>query len=156
MKSLTIFTTILMLSASPTLLDTGAKIIWTEHLTGDFSFARKKSIKCAAWCYEWAGTKSITAKGLGQDSVFCETEMNEATHCSLHLTITKNSCVPTVNLLSVAPNGRKVYPYKSGQITIDSRLWTKHILKADFSFDFYNAENDKRIFWRGKIFTKID
>ena len=130
-------------------------ITWVDRLTGDFSFSKHKSITCDAWCYEWAGTNIITATHKENDTIICETMMNEATHCSLHLIITKDSCIPTINLLSITPNGNKTYSYKSGYIKIDRRLWEENIIKADFSFDFINDENEKRIYWQGKIYTKI-
>lgn len=133
----------------------GTKIIWLDHLGGDFSFANKKSIDCDAWCYEWAGTNAIAARYKNLDTVVCATQMNKATHCSLRLIITKDTCVPVIDLLSVARSGSKVYPYKSGYIKIDKVLWGKKILKAAFSFDFVNEENEKRIFWTGRIYTRI-
>ncbi len=134
---------------------TGTPITWTDHLTGDFSFAKKKSIECNAWCYEWAGTDAVSAAFKTRDTVICTTGMNEATHCSLQLIITKDSCIPSINLLSITPKGNKIYPCKSGYIKIDKTLWNKKILKAEFSFDFINDENSKRVFWNGKLYTKI-
>ena len=145
----------LILISSTTSLNTGIEVTWVDHIKGDFSFAKQKSIICDAWCYEWAGTNSITARFRTRDTVICQTETNEATHCSLHLIITKDSCVSSIDLLSVTPSGRKIYPCKAGYIKIDKTLWAKKILKAEFSFDFINDENDKRIFWNGKVYTTI-
>jgi len=130
-------------------------IIWLDKLSGDFSFAKKQSISCDAWCYEWAGTKSVTAKLKHIGTVECYTHLNEATHCSLSLIISKDTCVPTIVLKSVVATRDKVYPYKTGYIKIDQTLWKQKILKAEFDFEFSNDENDKKIFWKGKIYTRI-
>lgn len=145
----------LMLVSNKTSFNTAIQVTWVDNIKGNFSFAKQKSIVCDAWCYEWAGTNSITAKFKTRDTVICQTGMNEATHCSLHLIISKDSCVSSIDLLSVAASGRKVYPCKAGYIKIDKSFWDKKILKAAFSFDFINDENDKRIFWNGKICTRI-
>jgi len=124
-------------------------------MEGDFSFSKKKSIECEAWCYEWAGTDKITAKQSTKDTVFCYTATNAATHCSLRLKITKNTCIPTIELISIVSGGNKIYESENGEIKIDKGLWKQNILKAAFDINFKNDENDKVIFWKGKIYTKI-
>ena len=155
MKPIAIGLIAIILGAGKASFYNGTQVTWIDHLSGDFSFAKQKSITCDAWCYEWAGTNSITAKFKTSDTVICTTEMNEATHCSLQLIITRDSCIPSIYLLSITPGGRKIYPYKTGHIKIDKTLWDKKILKAAFSFDFVNDENSKRIFWNGKVYTRI-
>jgi len=59
-------------------------ITWVNKLDEDFSFAKKQSIECEAWCYEWAGTNKIFAKQKSKDTIFCYTATNVATHCSLN------------------------------------------------------------------------
>jgi hypothetical protein len=130
-------------------------ITWEKSLTGDFSFAKRKTITCEAWSYEWAGTDAVVAKRIGADTVRCYTLMNEATHCSMVLTLVDDSCSPTIELKSIARNGDKIYPYKAGWIKIDRTLWQRSILKAEFDFDFVNDENEKIVFWKGKIYTRI-
>src|SRR6187551_2463224 len=122
----------------------GTSITWVPNLSGDFSFAKKQSITCDAWCYEWAGTTSLTAKFKGIDSVECYTHMNEATHCSLNLILSKDICIPTVVLKSIVSNGNKIYPYQTGYIKVDQTLWQQKILKAEFDLQFVNTENDKK------------
>lgn len=126
-----------------------------KSLAGDFSFAKRKTISCEAWCYEWAGTDAAVAKRAGTDTVHCYTLMNEATHCNLNLVFVKDSCTPTIELKSIAPNGDKIYTFKTGWIKIDKNLWQRNILKAEFDFDFVNDENEKRVFWKGKIYARI-
>jgi len=130
-------------------------VIWLDKLSGDFSFAKTQSISCDAWCYEWAGTNSVTAKFKNKDTVECYTHMNEATHCSLNLIISKDTCIPKVVLKSIVPNRDKIYPYQTGYIKVDKTLWKQKILKAEFDFEFLNDENDKKVFWKGKIYTRI-
>lgn len=131
------------------------KITWKDKLDGDFSFSKKQSISCEAWCYEWAGTDKIIAKRKSNDTVFCYTATNTATHCSLEIVLIKNTCIPTIRLISIVANGSKVYECMNGSIEIDKEIWGKGILKANFDFNFVNDENDKQIYWKGKIFTKI-
>lgn len=155
MKMQIILVTLLIGISSFTLNTGSVGITWVENLQGNFSFAKKQSIICEAWCYEWAGTNKITAVQVSKDTVHCFTAMNTATHCSLDLTITDSSCIPTIELKSIAPNGDKTYPYEKGYIKIDRTLWKKKILKAEFDFVFKNDENNKIVFWKGKIYTKI-
>src|SRR4051794_13962435 len=68
------------LNLSPTI-----PVTWVNKVQGDFSFSKKKSIECEAWCYEWAGIDQITAKQSTNDTLFAYTATNTATHCSLHL-----------------------------------------------------------------------
>ncbi|MEO6722266.1 MAG: hypothetical protein ABIN67_18000 [Ferruginibacter sp.] len=140
-----------LLSIKKELID----ITWVEKLTGDYSFAKQRSIDCDAWCYEWAGANTIIATAGQKDTIHCYTLMNTATHCSLHLTLTNNSCLPTIVLKSIRFQGDKTYQCKEGFIKIDRPLWKRKILKAEFDFIFNNDENEKKIFWKGKIYTKI-
>lgn len=114
------------------------------------------TIACDAWCYEWAGTNYVTANKK-KDTIICATLCNAGTHCSLKLTITKNTCLPIIELNSVANNsGHSIYTCNTGKIELDRTLWNKGILKATFSFTFNHQENpSKPMFWKGKIVTKI-
>jgi hypothetical protein len=130
-------------------------ITWVQKLDGNFSFAKKKSIECDAWCYEWAGTSGIIATLKTKDTVECYTLTNVATHCSLHLLITGNKCLPTIKLISIVPRGSRIYQCTDGFISIDQKYWNRRILKASFDLNFKNPDNDKKIYWKGKIFTKL-
>jgi len=156
MKILSLFALFFCVTGSSYIKETKKiEIDWRQKLEGDFSFAKKKSIVCDAWCYEWAGTNGIIAKQRGKDTVECYTLMNASTHCSLHFLITGDSCVPTIVLNSIVAGASRIYEGKDGFISIDRKLWEGRILKATFALNFKNPENEKKIYWNGNIFTKI-
>lgn len=115
------------------------------------------SIQSEAWAYEWAGANFITATRKNKDTIACFTHNNVATHSSLFLTITKEKCIPKIELNSIiGSTGTKTYTCKRGQIEIDKNLWDKGILKARFDFVFDHKENpNKPMFWKGKLYTEI-
>jgi hypothetical protein len=124
------------------------KIVDTTHLA--------HSIKCEAWCYEWAGTNFIEVMQKSVDTVECFTSCNAATHCSLHLDFVKDTCYPAIVLKSIVSGGDAIYYCTNGYIKIDKKLWAQGIMKAEFSFNFGNKESpQKPIYWKGKIYTKI-
>lgn len=131
------------------------KIFWADKVEGDFRFAKRKSIECDAWCYEWAGTDKIFATKKSNDTILCYTEMNEATHCCLNLKITGDICIANIILNSIVKDGSRIFDCEDGSISIDKALLKKNILKASFDFKFKNPENPKSIYWKGKIYTKI-
>ena len=115
------------------------------------------SIECEAWCYEWAGTNFIDVYRSSNDTVFASTWTNVATHCSLELTIMGDSCIAIIDLKSIVEGGSAKYYCSNGTIAIDQELWKQGILKASFNFDFDHPENPRKpIFWKGKIFSKIN
>ena len=115
------------------------------------------SILCEAWCYEWAGTDFITAKQTNKNRIICSTQTNAGTHCSLIFEINNDNCIPRIELNSIAASGLKTYDCKDGFIKIDKNSWIKGILKAEFTFDFNNTdERDRKMFWKGKIYTRIE
>jgi hypothetical protein len=114
------------------------------------------SIACDAWCYEWAGTDYIDVIRDG-DSIHCATACNMATHCSLHLDFVKDKCYPFIDLISIVNGGNAVYPCTGGNLKIDKTLWTKGIMKAEFSFHFEHKENPQQpIYWKGRIYTRME
>jgi hypothetical protein len=114
------------------------------------------SIYCKAWCYEWASTDFIEAIYKSDDSVYCYTLLNAATHCSLQLNILGDNCFAIIDLNSIFKGGSTKYTCTNGYITVDKNLWKKGIMKAVFSFNFEHKENPKKpIYWNGKILTKI-
>jgi len=114
------------------------------------------SIKCEAWTYEWGGTDYITAQRINKDTVVCFTEDNAATHSSLNLIITKNTVKSTIVLNGINDFDTKTYKCKSGQMSIDKNIWNQGILKVTFDFDFYHTEDSNRMYWKGKIYTRIE
>lgn len=131
-------------------------IQWEDEVTGDFSFSKKQSMKCEAWCYEFAGCTEIFAKRLSKDSMVCYTLPNEATHSTLHFYIVQDKiCQPRIELNSISGT-KKTYACNKGNMKIDKKMFRKEIIKADFEMQFHHDENpSKSMFWKGKIFTKI-
>ncbi len=107
---------------------------------------------------EWAGTGFITILKLNEDTIYCYTDLNAATHCSLNLTIVKNNCMPTVKLNSITSRANTIlFHCANGLIQIDQNLWKQNILKAAFDFTFENKDSSKTfLFWKGKIYAKIN
>jgi len=124
------------------------KLVDTSH--------QSYTIQCKAWCYEWAGTNFIEAIKRSNDTVYCYTLLNEATHCSLQLTIVGDKCFALIELNSIVKDGNVIFNCIDGNITVDKNLWEIGIVKAVFSFNFEHKENPKKpIYWNGKILTKI-
>lgn len=114
------------------------------------------TIQCEAECYEWAGTDFIEVLRTKSDSVFCYTTTDIATHCSLQLLIVKNTCIATIDLNSITPEGSATFYCIGGNIKIERDLWKKGIMKSEFNLSFENKENKKKpFFWKGKIYSKI-
>ncbi|EJF99233.1 hypothetical protein [Flavobacterium sp. F52] len=116
------------------------------------------SIKSKTNIYEWAGANFISVKRISRDTIYCFTNKNIATHSSLILKITKDKCIPEIELNSISVSiGKQIYACKKGVITIDRDLWHNGILKAKFDFIFEHPENpDKPLFWKGKIYSQIN
>jgi hypothetical protein len=136
--------------------------IYKDSLTAFYKFVdtthQFHSIQSDAWTYEWAGTNFVTVTKKNADTTICYTHNNVATHSSLILTITKDKCIPTIELNSVVSSiGKKTYTCKTGRIEIDKNFWEKGILKANFDFVFDHKEKpDKPMYWKGKIYANID
>lgn len=113
------------------------------------------SIECEANCYEWAKSNYIIARKY-KNTVKCYTLCDISTHSSLEIVIANDSCIPQIVLNSVTNRGVIYYKCNGGYIKIDSLLWKKGIMKAEFSFTFDDPENPKKsLWWKGKIYTKI-
>ncbi len=143
------------------LMKDSAGKIYTDSLTKFYQLVdtthQFHSIECDAWCYEWTGTNFITAKQITENQTICSTHLNLATHCQLFLEINNDICIPRIELNSIMSNELKTYYCKGGFIKIDSNLWTKGILKAEFDFYFNNTdEPDQKMYWEGKIYTIIE
>ena len=125
------------------------KYVDTTHLQHTISYD--------AWCYEWGGTDFIEVYRKSNDTVFCRTLTNVATHCSLELTIKDDYCVAVIDLVSIVAGGNAKFYCTNGSVIIDKDLWKQSILKATFNFNFDHPENPKKpIFWKGNIYSKIN
>ena len=125
------------------------KIVDTSHLF--------HTISCDAWCYEWAGTDFIDVYRQSNDTLFCKTWLNAATHCSLELTIIKDTCIAVIELKSVFDRFQTKYNCTTGDIIIDKNFLKQGILKAKFNFNFDHPEDSKKyIYWKGIIYSKIN
>ncbi len=114
------------------------------------------TISCQANCYEWAGSNFVYAHR-NKDTVICYTENTISTHSSLEIRIIGNTCIPRIELNSIASPGLQHFSSKSGHINIDKTLWKEGIFKAEFDFTFDDPEHpEKPIWWKGKIYTKIN
>jgi hypothetical protein len=107
-------------------------------------------------CYEWAGSDHFKMTRIGADAFEGFSACNAATHCSLKLVIEKNTCLPLISLTSIVPNGSETFQCKGGQIEIDTLLFAKGIMKANFNFNFEDKKDStKALFWKGKIYAPI-
>jgi hypothetical protein len=131
-------------------------IQWSENLKGDFSFSKKYSMKCEAWCYEYAGVSEIKAKRLSKDSIECFTLANDATHSTLNFYIINDVISnPRIELNSIV-SGKRTYMCNNGLVKVDKKAMQKGILKAEFDMEFDHPENPTKImFWKGRIYAKI-
>jgi hypothetical protein len=124
------------------------KIVDTTH--------RKHSISSNAWCYEWAGTNFIETQQISNNKIFCKTEINASTHCSLEIQIIGDSCYALIDLKSIIKEENAKYFCTDGTIVIDKSFWEKGVMKAFFNFNFEHLENPKKpIYWKGKIYSNI-
>lgn len=116
------------------------------------------SIKSKTNSYEWTGANFITAKRISRDAIYCFTDKNASTHSCLILKITKDKCIPEIELNSISGSTEKqIYACKKGYIKIDRDLWNNGILKAKFGFIFEDPKNpDRPLFWKGKIYSQIN
>ncbi|RYJ37533.1 hypothetical protein NU08_3525 [Flavobacterium anhuiense] len=116
------------------------------------------SIKSKTNSYEWGVSNFATVKRMSRDTIYCFTNKNAAAHSSLILKITKDKCIPVIELNSISGSkGKQIYACKKGCIKIDRDLWNNGILKAKFDFIFEHPENlDKPLFWKGKIYSQIN
>jgi len=112
------------------------------------------TISCDALCSEFGGTNFIEAIRINKDSIFCHTVTDIATHCSLKLGITGNTCTATIQLNSIIPNGDMTYYCNGGFIEIDKKFWKKGILKSNFNFTFTNKKYPQHpLYWKGKTYA---
>lgn len=113
------------------------------------------TLQGTAECYEYAGADYMTAQRQ-QDTVVCYSLCNAATHCSLHLRIIGDNCIPAIQMHSIVPGKNRIYYLKNGTLRIDRTSWQSDSLKADFYMDFgKDSTTGKPISWQGKIYTPV-
>ncbi|WP_405409781.1 hypothetical protein [Maribacter sp. Asnod1-A12] len=114
------------------------------------------SLKSENRMYEYSGTDFIEFKKLKNGTIKGESQNNVSTHSNLILELKNNSLTASVYFNSIRDLGIHTFPLKSGTIKIDKTLFEKGIVKAVFDFEFVNTlETDKKLFWKGNIFSII-
>ncbi|MBX2907876.1 MAG: hypothetical protein KF744_17660 [Taibaiella sp.] len=111
-----------------------------------------------AHCHEWAGADYITAHKR-HDTIAADTYCNPATHCSLRLRIKGDKCYATIienSIRATRDKPRKRYYCTRGEMTIDSALLKRGILKAGFDFHFRAPKGFGDMYWRGRIYKTIE
>ncbi|GHT11213.1 hypothetical protein FACS189426_12770 [Bacteroidia bacterium] len=99
----------------------------------------------------------IHARQLNKDSIECFTNSGVSTYNSLKIDIVGNTCFPSVELTSPAPDSDWTYPCTGGSLKIDKTCWQKGIMKAVFRFTFYDEFGEVKNFtWRGRIYANIE
>lgn len=111
-----------------------------------------------AHCYEWAGADFIAACRR-HDTIAADTYCNPATHSSLRIRIVGDRCYAKILENSIAASRekkRRVYYCTNGEMSIDKKLLAKGILKATFEFSFQAPRAMRPMYWRGRIYKKIE
>ncbi|OJJ16791.1 hypothetical protein BKI52_33340 [marine bacterium AO1-C] len=117
------------------------------------------SIQSESNCYEFGQVYFIKAvHDKASNITKCHTLTNVSSHSSLNIEILPLGCKASIELNSIkAATGKQTFHCTSGQIKIDKVAWQAGVLKAAFSFQFYNhLDVQTPLFWKGKIFTNID
>lgn len=106
---------------------------------------------------EFTDSPQITVNRINKDTIEAFTNLNSATHSLLKIKIINDRYfMPTIELISVRNEDKLIYPYVKGTLEMDKTYWEKGIMKANFSFLFFDEQHpDKPIEWKGKILSKI-
>ncbi len=122
------------------------KLIDTTHIN--------HSIKSDAWVYEYAGTDNMVFEKQNDGSILGFTICGGATHGSLNIQIKNNSITSWISYNSVRPVDIEKFQLKSGDISLDKKLFDNGIIKAEFNLKFINTLNAKKeIYWNGLIYA---
>jgi hypothetical protein len=105
--------------------------------------------------YEWSGNEYFKMTRIGHDAFEGYSMCDAGTHSSLKLVIDKSVCLPLVSLNSITSSGLHTYHCKGGQIEIDTLLFAKGVMKANFDFRFENKTDSTPMYWKGQIYTPI-
>lgn len=124
------------------------KVIDTTHVF--------HSLQSVNRMYEYSGTDFIEFIILKNGIIRGQSLNNVSTHSSLILELENDSCHASVNFNSIRDLGEHNFPFKSGNIRIDRKLFQDGIIKAEFDLKFENTlEPNKELFWKGRIYKKI-
>ncbi|MCA5005212.1 hypothetical protein [Sphingobacterium bovistauri] len=126
------------------------KVVDTTHI---YSTMQSQST-----AIEFTDPTQMTAERIDKDTIEAFTRLNSATHSALKIKIIKDHYfIPTVELISIHVGDKIIYPCIEGKLEMDKMYWKKRIIKANFSFLFFDKEQpNKPIEWNGKIFSKIE
>jgi hypothetical protein len=116
------------------------------------------TIASEAHCYEWAGADYIAVQKR-HDTIAADTYCNPATHSSLRLRIKGDKCYATIienSIRATRVRPRKRYYCTRGEITIDSMLLKRGILKGKFDFTFRAPKGFGDMYWRGRIYKNLE
>jgi hypothetical protein len=62
----------------------------------------------------------------------------------LQLEILKDICKAFIDLNRIKPGAGATYNYTDGYITIEKKLWSNGVMKAEFNFNFAHKENPEK------------
>jgi len=116
---------------------------------------RFHSMMGEAECDEYAGADYMVAKRK-QDTVYCYSLCNAATHCSLNLRLHGDDCTATVELRSLISGNDVTYKLKDGVMRVEKKSWATGVLKSDFNLHFgRDSVTGMPVSWKGKIYTPV-
>ena len=99
--------------------------------------------------------KFISVKKYGDFSLEGMAKSNDSSNCSLFFRIKDDYIISWIYVKS-KNNESEIYPMKDGKFFLDQGAFDKGILKANFSFVYYNKKNSlKALFWSGKMNAHI-
>jgi hypothetical protein len=100
-------------------------------------------------------SKFISVKKYGDFTIDGVTKSSDSLNCSLFFRIKDDLIISWIYVKS-QNNETEIYPMKDGKFFVDQGAFDNGILKANFSFVYYNRKNSfKALYWSGKIHAKI-
>lgn len=127
------------------------KIEYVENINGDFSFSKKNSLECYAWC---GGVSEIEARRSGNKTIRCYTLTNKQTSSVLNFDIVGD----VVRNARIEVHGKSTDFCRAGYMKIEKQALKSGILKAEFEMTFNRntrIQPARLMLWNGKIYTKI-
>ena len=100
-------------------------------------------------------SKFISVKKYGDFTIDGVTKSSDSLNCSLFFRIKDDLIISWIYVKS-QNNETEIYPMKDGKFFVDQGAFDNGILKANFSFVYYNRKNSlKALYWSGKMYAKI-